>query len=197
MSKLSKGEITRDKVVSETIDLVLKKGFSNTSISDIINYTGVKKGNLYFHFSSKEALGVAVLDAILAQSKIYLKDGLRGPSPLEKIANYLDSVYARHERKNFVGGCLVGNTAIEMGDLNPDFAAKVTEMFSYWQATLSRVLEEATEAGELDHPQPAAMLAKHIIAVIEGGIMMAKASKDGRDLKDCLDSLKNLLGIPA
>jgi len=34
-----------------------------------------------------------------------------------------------------------------------------------------------------------------MVAVIEGGIMMSKASKDDNDLKNSLDSLRLILGI--
>lgn len=104
MNKVTKGEITRNRVVSETMDLIQKKGFSNTSLNDITRYTGVKKGNLYFHFPSKEAIGEALLDEMANQSASYLQEGLQGNTPLQKIANYLDSVFARHQQKNFVGG---------------------------------------------------------------------------------------------
>ena len=104
MATTTKGEITRARVITESIDLILKKGFSNTSLNDITRHTGVKKGNLYFHFPSKEALGEAILDEMTTRSAKYLKDGLQGKTPMEKIANYLDSVFARHKKKNFVGG---------------------------------------------------------------------------------------------
>ena len=104
MKTRTKGEITRARVITETIDLILKKGFTNTSLNDITRHTGVKKGNLYFHFPSKEALGVAILEEMTTRSATYLKDGLQGKSPMEKIANYLDSVFSRHQKMNFVGG---------------------------------------------------------------------------------------------
>ena len=195
MATTTKGEITRARVINETIDLILKTGFINTSLNDITKHTVVKKGNLYFHFPSKEALGEAILDEMMNRSTRYLKDGLQGKTPMEKIANYLDSVFARHKKMNFVGGWLIGNTAIEMGDTNTNFSAKITGLFSYWKETLAQILDEAKNTGELKNDLDSRVLAKHIIAIIEGGIMMAKASKNGDDLQDCLDSLRAMLEI--
>ena len=82
-----------------------------------------------------------------------------------------------------------------MGDTNTNFSAKITEIFSYWKETLARILDEAKNIGELKNGLDSRVLAKHIIAVLEGGIMMAKASKNGDDLQDCLDSLRAMLEI--
>lgn len=71
----------------------------------------------------------------------------------------------------------------------------IREVFRDWTDLLAGVLREAEEAGELKvkvHPE---VLAKHIVATIEGGIMMSRLSKDGDHLRDCLHSLRILLEI--
>ncbi len=195
MELATKGEITRARVIRETTTLIHEKGFKGTSISDIIKVTGVKKGNLYFHFPSKEAIGVAILDEIKVESVTFLESALQGRTPMAKIANYLDEVFAKHKNKNFVGGCLIGNTAIEMGDNNPFFAGKITEIFAHWKSSIALVLSQAKATGELENEMEADILANHVVAVIEGGIMMAKVSKDENDLKNCLDSLRLIMGL--
>jgi TetR/AcrR family transcriptional repressor of nem operon len=195
MKTATKGEITKARIISESTDLIIKKGFITTSIRDIINFTGVKKGNLYFHFPSKESLGQAILEQTRTESISFLKRELRGKTPMEKISNYLDAVFKKHKKKKFVGGCLIGNTAIEMGDNNSAFTDIVSEIFKLWKDTISKVLSEAKDAGELKTNQAPHSLANHIIAVIEGSIMMAKVSKDENDMKDSLDSLRSFLGI--
>lgn len=82
-----------------------------------------------------------------------------------------------------------------MGDINANFSAKVTGIFSHWEATLAEVLNAARSAGELRSELDATTLAKHIIAALQGGIMMAKASKNGDDLQCSLESLRAMLGI--
>lgn len=195
MKTATKGEITKARIINESTDLINRKGFNTTSISDIINFTGVKKGNLYFHFPSKESLGQAILEKSRDESINFLKRELRGKTPLEKISNYLDAVFKKHKKRKFVGGCLIGNTAIEMGDNNKAYTDIVSEIFINWKDTISKVLSEAKESGELKTDQSPHSLANHIIAVIEGSIMMAKVSKSEKDMKDSFDSLRSFLGI--
>ena len=58
----AKGEATKNRVVETARRLFHVQGFSNTSMDDIIKKSGVKKGNLYFYFKSKDELGYAVLN---------------------------------------------------------------------------------------------------------------------------------------
>ncbi len=195
MKTITKGELTRGRLVREATALINRKGFARTTINEIIKFTGVKKGNLYFHFSSKHALGLAILEEIKTESASFVAKGLQGDTPLAKIDNYFNAVFLKHEKMNFVGGCPVGNTALEMGDSDPEFAAVITEIFNDWKLKLSEVLSQARMAGELSVDLEPEILANHIVAVIEGGIMLAKVSKDGSNLKLALDSLRCMLGI--
>lgn len=46
----------KDKITKQSILLFENKGFSETSIQDIVNELGVTKGTFYYYFSSKEQL---------------------------------------------------------------------------------------------------------------------------------------------
>ncbi len=195
MEAVTKGQITRARVIRETTTLIHEKGFKGTSISDIIKATGVKKGNLYFHFPNKEAIGIAFLEEVKAESATFVDDSLHGQTPMQKIANYLDAVFIRHKSMNFVGGCMIGNSALEMGDNNPLFASKIADIFGNWKSAIAEVLSQAKAAGELKIEMEAEILANHMVAVIEGGIMMAKVTKDENDLKNSLYSLRSILAL--
>jgi TetR/AcrR family transcriptional regulator, transcriptional repressor for nem operon len=196
MKATPKGERTQARVLKTVRQLVRERGFCNTSIDDIIRATGVKKGNLYFHFASKEDLGLAVLEDARKDFVRFLSDNLQGNGPLEKLSAFFDAVLDRHRQRRFVGGCLFGNTALEMSDSNQRFADVIKEVFGTWVGTLAPILRQAQEAGDLQDNLPPELLAKQIVATIEGGIMMARLSKDGNDLRDCLNSLRLLLGVP-
>lgn len=80
-----------------------------------------------------------------------------------------------------------------MGDFNTLFSKMIHEVFSKWTAMLADLLVEAREMGDLKTEISPEALAKHIVATIEGGIMMSKVSKKEDDLRDCLQSLRVLL----
>ena len=195
MANQRNGSATRKRVIEVTKQLVNEKGFNNTSISDIIQASGVKKGNLYFHFPSKEALGIAILQEAADEFFRFLEASLQGNRPLEKLGSFFDAVLEKHRSAHFVGGCIFGNTALEMADSNPNIARLVEDVFRRWADMIANVLREAQRGGELDASLSPTRFAKHIVATIEGGIMMARLTKNEEDLKDCLDTLRAFLGM--
>jgi TetR/AcrR family transcriptional repressor of nem operon len=104
MVATSKGVKTRARVIAVTRELINQKGFRSTSINDIIEATGVKKGNLYFHFAGKEELGLAVLEQAHKEFMQFLSTSLEGERPRERLSSLLDAVFEKQRKTKFVGG---------------------------------------------------------------------------------------------
>ena len=51
-----RGHKVKEKITAQSIRLFEKKGFTETSIQDIVDSLGVTKGTFYYYFSSKEEL---------------------------------------------------------------------------------------------------------------------------------------------
>ncbi len=82
-----------------------------------------------------------------------------------------------------------------MSDSNPRLSELIGTVFERWTGLVAEVLRQACDAGDLTMSVPPELFAKHIVATIEGGIMMSRLSKNGDDLRDCLNSLRVALGI--
>ena len=65
-----RGKDTRERILETAQTLVLKKGFSATSLDDIIKATGVTKGAFYHHFSSKGDLAQKLVERYITFRKI-------------------------------------------------------------------------------------------------------------------------------
>src|SRR5690606_15325971 len=68
----------RGRIIKESIDLFDKKGFSKTSIQDIIDTIGVTKGTFYYYFKSKQELLMDIhlnyIKELLAEQAVILND---------------------------------------------------------------------------------------------------------------------------
>lgn len=61
-SGAEKSEKTKQKIVTASRDLFAKKGYSETSVRDILEAAEISKGNLYHHFKGKEFLFLHIME---------------------------------------------------------------------------------------------------------------------------------------
>ncbi len=192
---MTKGEETRSRVMRAATALVNRNGLRNTSIQDIIEETGVKKGNLYFHFPSKDDLGISLVRKAWVQYSDYMARNIKSGDPLGKIEDILNAVLKYHRRSRFIGGCIFGNTALEMSDADKRYALLIQEIFGQWVKILAGYIREAVKAGALSDKIKPDSLARHMVAAMEGSIMMARLYKREEPIVECIMYLKSLMGI--
>lgn len=184
---------TRDRLLDETARLVERQGFGPTSVNDVLQAAGIKKGTFYYHFPAKDELGLAVLGRARDDFLAFLDSALAAPTPMKALERFFKAALRKHRKTGFVGGCLWGNTALEMSDCSPAYTTFVGKVFDEWICRIERVIHSGQEAGQIRTDRPAAELARLVVAGIEGGIMMSRLTKRDGPLRSCLKSLRVLL----
>jgi TetR/AcrR family transcriptional repressor of nem operon len=192
------GRSTREAIVSAATRLIHVHGYNATALDDVLRESGVGKGNFYYHFKSKEDLGYAILDKIV--------DGFLGRTlepcfadpdapPLGQIRCFLDRVLEAQRARNCVGGCVMGNLASELSDVHEGFRTRLATLFTAWQARLAAALDTARRRGELVGGAEPELLARFVVASLEGAILLAKVSKDVGVMEQCVAELKRYLAL--
>jgi len=190
-----KGERTKERITRAAADVFRRQGFAATSISDLLEAAGVKKGSLYFHFPGKDDLALEVLRQAEEEFIDFLDAAMTGPTPASRLDNFFRSALEIHRGCGFVGGCLFGNTALEASDCNPRYACRVAEVFDRWTGKIQSVIVDAQVEDQIRKDLPADVLAQFVVSSVEGGIMLARLRKEEEPLSRCLDSLRTLLEL--
>lgn len=183
------GELTKERLMDEATKLVQQRGFGAVSVNDLLLAAGVKKGTLYYHFPGKDDLGLALLERAKTSFLAWLDEAFSSATPLDGLHKFFSLVLERHRRRGFVGGCLFGNTVLEMSDTSPRYTESMRNLFQIWCEKIAAVILAGQQAGQIRTDLPACDLAQVLVANIEGGIMLSRLKKDEMPLKTCLDSL--------
>lgn len=191
----NKGENTKQRIIEDATRLFHRKGFGATSVNDLLSATGVTKGSLYFHYSGKEALGIAVLEKAAVAFMRFLDDALNGSTPADSLDNFFKAALHKHQESGFVGGCLFGNTALEASDTFPTYAHRVAEVFNAWTEKLQTIIAQAQDSDLIRRDVPAEQLAQLVVATIEGAIMQSRLHKSAEPMTCALKTLRTLLGL--
>jgi AcrR family transcriptional regulator len=83
--------ITRQRVIDAAIQCILDQGFYRASSNAIAEQAGVSWGVIQYHFGSREALMLAVLeDGVRRLNEILVTADITGETVTERVAQYMD-----------------------------------------------------------------------------------------------------------
>jgi TetR/AcrR family transcriptional regulator, transcriptional repressor for nem operon len=183
---------TRELLVETMSDLLWERGYADTSPRDVRDRSGVGQGSLYHHFPTKRDLAVAALERNVASLLPALAD-LDGPGdPLARIEAYLV------RPRDALRGCKVGRmTQDPQVREDPVLIAPVAAAFADAHDHWTRALREAVAAGQLPADLDPERLARTLMAVIQGGYVLAIAQQDPAPFVDACTGAVDLLRAAA
>src|SRR5277367_4548800 len=176
-------ERTRERLLQAASREIYRSGFQSASLGTILASTGVTKGALYYHFKSKEALGYAVVEEIIAPD-------VHGKwvRPLQGVKDPIDALIGAVRRipvrlEDVRGGCQLNNLAQEMSPLDAGFRKRLATIFDAWRQAAASALREGQRHGSVHGDVEPSEASGLLIAMVEGYGSLAKNSQDPRVMK--------------
>jgi AcrR family transcriptional regulator len=173
---------TRQRLLQAAFREVYRYGFQSAGIDAILAATNVTKGALYYHFESKEALGYAIIEEIVAK---FPRD--RWLLPLERSSDKdpIDALIGivraiPHRPRDVRAGCPLVNLAQEMSQLDEQFRKRLERIFNTWQEGISVALRRGQSEGTVRRDLVPEETASFLIAMVEGYEVLAKNAQDAR-----------------
>ncbi|WP_338876151.1 TetR/AcrR family transcriptional regulator [Spirosoma sp. SC4-14] len=193
--KRSKAERTRQFIIETTAGIFNTKGYAGTSLNDLTEATGLTKGSIYGNFENKEEVALAAFDYNLSR----IKQGIQQRMDLaatyrEKLQVYGDVYRELFRNPIVVGGCPILNTAIEADDTNNLLKDRASKAILYWKKNIIDLIRAGIATGEFREDSEPERTALSIIALIEGGIMIAQATNTPMYLDKVLKTVDMLIG---
>jgi len=169
---------TRDRLILAALQLFAEKGYESTSVADVLRTAGVNSGSLYHFFPGKQDLLVAVLGAYRdGIGPMLLEPAWQGvPDPIERIFALLGRYRLALESSGCTYGCPIGSLALELHEPDPVVREALAANFAAWLAAIEGCLAVARNRLPADADPRA--LAELVLAVMEGGVMLARTTRD-------------------
>jgi AcrR family transcriptional regulator len=172
---MSKGARTREQVLEQAAALFNQHGYHGASISDVMEATGLKKGGIYRHFSSKEELALEAFGFAVQKMRERFDEALADKTSALDQLRAIIGVYARIPTDPPVpGGCPLLNAAVESDDGNPELKAEAQRVLSGLKQALRSIVRSGQEQGELLEELDREAFANVFVAQLEGAVMLSK-----------------------
>jgi AcrR family transcriptional regulator len=179
---------SRNRMIQSAALLFREHGYSGTGFRDVIEHSGAPRGSIYHHFpGGKEQLAADTVAWAAAVIERRIERTVQRGEPVAALGMFVDTWREVLEDSNFRAGCPIVAVAAE-ADAGSTATAAAATAFTRWEELIARALLNAG-VGRTD----ARRLATLVIAGIEGAILMCRARRDIRPLRDVHRALEATL----
>lgn len=191
---MTKAQETKARIIIQAAELFNTKGYAGSSISDVMEATGLKKGGIYNHFASKDELALAAFDYAVSLLRERVWNVVKTESNAIARLDALVTSYLRYiDNPPIVGGCPILNTAIETDDTDSPLRARALAAINSWRSLIVRIIEKGIKKGEIKSTVEADNVATIIICNVEGAMMMSKLEKNPIHMKRAIAHLQTYI----
>ena len=180
-------EFDRTETLSRAMDVFWEKGYKATSIQDLVDRMGIKRGSIYNTFGDKHQLFIEAVEHYGDVVTTQMIEVLDSPgSPIGNIKQFFNSIVESSSNpKN--KGCLISNTVVELAPHDDEAADIVTGILNRIQNAFLNCLNRAVKIGELPLGTNTKILSSFLATSTHGLIVTGKSAIDRGQLKDVVD----------
>jgi TetR/AcrR family transcriptional repressor of nem operon len=180
----------RENLLRCATRLFWERGFARTSVDDVVQASGVSRSSLYNAFPDKNALFIAALEHYLETvTRSKLERLARGDNPAPAIRRFLLDIASERPTANAPAhGCLLTNTAVEIGAAQSEVAERVRGAFARLEQALAGRLEQARRQGDLAAGTDPQQFARQLVALVQGLRVMTRLGIEPRLARDAVRS---------
>ncbi|QXP88851.1 TetR/AcrR family transcriptional regulator [Methylococcus capsulatus] len=191
MAKTATKQLIRERLLNEGVALLMEQGYHGTGLQDILHSVGVPKGSFYNYFTSKEEFGAEVIRHYIEPFILQLDGHLRNSAlnGAQALQAYFHTLIGEAARRQFKGGCLLGNLMGEIGDTSDTCREALREALHRYRDKLAQGIARAQSEGAFRRDRTAEDLADCLVDAWQGALLRMKVEQSVRPLEECCRNL--------
>ncbi|MEU2073487.1 TetR/AcrR family transcriptional regulator [Streptomyces sp. NPDC013489] len=181
---------TPERLIEATRELLWERGYVGTSPKAVQQAAGAGQGSMYHHFAGKPDLALAAIRRTAEEMSAAAEAVLSGDgTAYSRIEAYL------LRERDVLRGCPVGRLTMDPEVVaDPVLRAPVDEVLGRLRDRIAEVAQEGLDDGELNASLDARDIAATVLATVQGGYVLARATGTREPFDS---SVRGLLGLLA
>ena len=192
---MKKSEATRQNILQKAFELIYINGYQTTSVDEIIATTQVTKGAFYYHFKTKDEMGLAIINERMKPTfeNTFIKPFQSDANPLDTIYSLMYHLLIENKDLKVEYGCPASNFTQEMAPWNVEFTIALNELSLDWEQAMMDAIEKAKLEGIVKKDVSAKEIAVFVISGYWGVRNLGKLENSKSVYLIYLKGLKNYL----
>lgn len=191
---MKKSAATRLGILQKAFELIYANGYQATSIDQIIATTQVTKGAFFYHFKSKDEMGISIINEVVKPAAINFIEPLKKEADsLDGIYNFIHNLLLKNDFLKVEYGCPVGNLAQEMTPWNAEFNKAMNDITGLWTKAMIASIEKGKKNGLIHEDINAKQVTLFVVSGYWGIRNFGKLDNSKKVYLPYLKELKNYL----
>jgi len=191
---MSKAERTKQFIIERTSPVFNRKGYAGTSMSDLVEATGLTKGSIYGNFENKDEVALAAFDYNFSAVISFIKQRMAEHTKVIDQLLVYPEIYRNYLHLPILeSGCPILNTSTEADDTHPLLREKAANALKFWKASIERHIVRGLETKEIKKGTKADEFASILMSLIEGALMQAKVTGRSEELNTTMNYVEKII----
>ena len=184
-----------DEALDKAMHVFWHKGYEATSMEDLLSAMDLNRGSLYDTFGDKRELFLKAMDRYCTGGGLGSRVSiLHQPGPaLPLIRQFINAMLEFGLSDPQRRGCLITNTVMELAPHEKDIARKVAGRLQMAEEAFFTLLSRAKQEGELAKEKDPRALARVLVTMMQGTIVMIKAGTPANVVKQTAKTALSIL----
>ena len=184
-------------MLQAAMNVMRQKGYAATTVDDICKAARLTKGSFFHHFASKEELAIAAAEFFAAMAAGFFETApYRSlPDPLDRLLGYVDFRITILQGPICDFSCLLGTFVQELYETHPAIRGACEKHMGDHIAELAKDAAEAKARYTADAPWTPESVAVHMQVVLQGSLILAKATQGPEVAIESLRHLRRYLEL--
>lgn len=171
---------SRERILATAETIILQKGYTGTSLDDILDKAAITKGGFFYHFNGKSELARALVQHYLAEdqamfNRLQERADALSEDPLQRLLIFLHLLAEGViDMTEVHPGCLAAAFTYEIQPFDDEIREQLTSGILAWRSMIAVRLETILAKRKPCLPVDVEALADMFTSVIEGGIILAR-----------------------
>ena len=180
-------DFDENEVLTKAMNLFWTRGYSTTSMEDLVAGLGISRSSLYDTYTDKHTLFIKALENYQSINALKIQEIVSHPGPAKETIRKLiemvtEGLLAGRQRK----GCFLVNAGVEVAPHDKEVNNLVCRNDQQMEEIFYQVIQKGKKTGEIKNPRDARTLAKFIFNTIKGLQVTAKSTNDKSVFNDII-----------
>jgi TetR/AcrR family transcriptional repressor of nem operon len=190
-------EFNRTKTLETAMKLFWARGYTATSLTDLLEIMQIGRSSFYASFGTKRKLFMECLELFGDRTLEKLQEDAK-TLPLTTLPRvFFESTVLEVSQRRARDGCMLVNTVLELANVDPQLNELATQKLSAIENTFALAFALAQRNGELETTRSPEELASLVMTINFGLRVQSRQNKTQQTLKPIIESSLSILGLAA